>query len=212
VPELDAAFAELTAMAGGGAQPSYLGDGDIPKEVVSEFFEAADSLFRIAPWRVVAEEQIVGVDIPGLKVKGACLSVIGGNDESFGLLLFRSLEDYLAFGTRPVRGGRSKDRIAMRSMSFGTRKELPPSMLREIKTHRWQVAGAKAYATLFCVDKGMEPVPVTTRDFRIMTACASAFLLFLAQHRDIFDADRAAVVKASFSHESGLMVLLTAPY
>jgi hypothetical protein len=78
VPEVDAAFAELAQMVGDGAQASYLGDGDIPEDVVAEFFDAAYSLFHTAPWRVVAEEQIIGVDIPKLKVKGACLSVIGG--------------------------------------------------------------------------------------------------------------------------------------
>jgi hypothetical protein len=213
VPELDAAFAELVEMIGGkAAEPSYLDGGDIPEEVVAEFFEAAQSLFKTAPWRIVAEHQTIGVDIPGLKVKGACLSVIGGIEESFGLLLFRSLDDYLAFGKRPVKGGRTKDRVAMRSMSFNSRKEMPPSILREIKTHRWKVAGAKAYPMLFCVDKNMQPLPVTERDFRIMTACSSAFLVFLADHRDVFNAERPAVVKASFLDETGLMVIFTAPY
>src|SRR4051812_35665335 len=129
VPELDAAYAELTEMTGGQAQPSYLGGGDIPEDVVGEFFGAAYGLFKTAPWRFVAEHQIVGVDIPKPKVKGACLSVIGGIEESFGLLLFRSLDDYLAFGKRPVKGSRTKDRTAMRSMSFNSRKEMPPSVL-----------------------------------------------------------------------------------
>jgi hypothetical protein len=212
VPELDAAFAGLTEMVGGEAEPSYLYGGNIPEEVVAEFFVAAHALFKAAPWRVVAEHQIVGVDIPKLKVKGACLSVIGGNDESFGLLLFRSLEDYFAFGERPAKGERRKDPVAMRSMSFGSRKEIPPSMLREIKAHRWRVAGAKAYPTLFCVDKAMQPRPVTERDFRIMNACAFAFLLFFEQHRDLFEPEPAAGVKASYLDEGGLLVIFTAPY
>lgn len=213
VPELDAAFAELSGMAAAEAQPSYLAGGNIPEEVVAEFFAAAQSLYHNAPWLVVGEHQVVGVDIPKLKVKGACLSVIGGNDESFGLLLFRSLEDYLAFGKRPAKKGRTKDQVAMRSMSFGNRKELPPLMIREIKKHRWPVAGPKAYPTLFCVDKVMQPLPVTERDYRIMSACAFAFLLFFKEHRDIFEADvPAAIVKASFVDETGLMVIFTAPY
>jgi hypothetical protein len=211
VPELDAAFDELTETLGRESKPSYLYGGEIPEEVVAEFFVAAHALFKTAPWRAVAEHQIVGVDIPKLKVKSACLSVIGGNDESFGLLLFRSLEDYLAFGQRPAKG-RRKDPVAMRSMSFGSRKEIPPSMLREIKTHGWPVAGAKAYPTLFCIDRDMQQVPVAERDFRIVTACAGAFLLFFEQHRDIFEAEPSAVVKASYFDEAGLMVIFTAPY
>ncbi len=211
VPELDAAFDALTETLGRESKPSYLYGGEIGEDVVAEFFVAAQALFKTAPWGLVAEHQIVGVDISKLKVKGACLSVIGGNDESFGLLLFRSVEDYFAFGTRPAKR-RRKDPVAMRSMSFGSRKEIPPSMLREIKAHHWPVAGAKAYPTLFCVDNEMQQVPVTERDFRIMNACAGAFLLFLEQHRDIFEAGPAVGVKASYIDDSGLMVIFTAPY
>jgi hypothetical protein len=212
VPELDAAFAGLEEMVGGAAEPSYLYGGEIPEEVVTGFFVAAQALFKAAPWRAIAEHKVVGVDIPRLKVKGACLSVIGGNNESFGLLLFRSLEDYLSFGKRPAKGGRRKDPIAMRSMSFSSRKEIPPSMQREIKTHHWPVASPKAYPALFCVDRQMQPAPVTERDYRIMSACASAFLLFFEQHAEIFEEDRPAGVKASYIDESGLQVMFTAPY
>jgi hypothetical protein len=212
VPELDVAFAEMAQMTGGAAKPSYFGGG-IPEETVAEFFVAAQSLFKPAPWVLVEEHQVVGVDIPRLKVKGACLSVIGGNEESFGILLFRSVEDYLAFGKRPAKGGPRKDRVAMRSMSFGSRKEIPPSMIREIKKHGWPVAGAHAYPTLFCVDRAMEPVPVAERDFWIMSACASAFVSFFKEHGEMFiDTERAKVVRASYSDDDGLDVTFTAPY
>jgi hypothetical protein len=213
VPELDASFAEMAKMTGGAAKPSYLQEGAISEETIAEFFVAAQSLFKAAPWCLVQEQQIVGVDIPRLKVKGACLSVIGGNDESFGILLFRSVEDYLAFGTRPAKGGPRKDRVAMRSMSFGSRKEIPPSMLREIKKHGWPVAGAHAYPTLFCVDRAMESVPVAERDFWIMSACAFAFVLFFKEHGEIFvDPEHATAIKASYINSEGLVVFFMAPY
>jgi len=212
VPELDAAYAGLTEMAGQDAEPSYLNSGEIPEDVVAEFFVAAQALYKAAPWRAIAEGQTVGVEIPGLKVKGACLSVIGGNNESLGLLLFRSLDDYLAFGEAPAKGGRRKDPVAMRSMSFSSRKEMPPSMLREIKKHDWPVTGPNAYPALFCVDKEMQPLPVTERSYRIMSACTFAFLLFFEQHAEIFATERPAVVKASYIDETGLLVTFTAPY
>jgi hypothetical protein len=189
----------MAKITGGAAKQSYLQEGEIAEETVAEFFVAAQSLFKAAPWGVVQEHQIVGVDIPRLKVEGACLSVIGGNEESFGILLFRSVEDYLAFGKRRAKGGPRKDRGAMRSMSFGSRKEIPPSMLREIKKHGWPVAGAKAYPTLFCVDQTMEPVPVAERDFWIMSACAFAFLLFSrSMARSSTTPERANAIKTSY--------------
>jgi hypothetical protein len=212
VPELDAAFAEMIGMTGGAAKPSYLA-GDVPEETVAEFFAAAQSLFKAAPWSLVLEHQVVGVDIPRLKIKGACLSVIGGNDESFGILLFRSTEDYRAFGRRPANRGARKDPVALRSMSFGSRKEIASPMLREIKKHGWPVAGAHAYPTLFCVDRMMEPLPVTERDFWIMSACALAFVLFFKEHGEMFvDVERATPIKASYINDEDLVVIFTAPY
>jgi hypothetical protein len=213
VPELDATFADMVKTTGGAAMPSYLQEGEIAEETIGEFFLAAQALFKAAPWGLVLEHQIVGVDIPRLKVKGACLSVIGGNDESFGILLFRSIEDYLAFGKRPAKGGPRKDRVAMRSMSFGSRKEIPPSMLREIKKHGWAVAGADAYPTLFCVDTAMEPMPVAERDFWIMSACAFAFVLFFKEHGEIFvDPESANAITVSYINSEGLVVIFRAPY
>ncbi len=100
----------------------------------------------------------------------------------------------------------------MRSMSFGRKKELPPSLIREIEQHRWPVAGAKAYPTLFCVDREMNPVPAVARDYRIMTACARAFLTFFDGHRDLFEADYPETIRETITDDGDVAVTLTAPY
>jgi hypothetical protein len=163
VPELDAVFKKLIKETAGDTKASYLAGGTIPVEIIGKFFEAAESLFNQAPWGLVLEHQLVGVDIPKLKVKGACVSVIGNVGESMGLLLFRSVADYLAFGSRRPIGQRTKG-FSVRSMSFGKRKDLPSSMTREIKKHGWPVAGPHAYPTLFALDRAMEPLPLTAHD------------------------------------------------
>lgn len=210
VPELDRVFYDLSEKTAAGVQPSYLDDGSIPVDVVAEFFDAAQSLFYAAPWTVIQDHQLVGVDIPKLKVKGACLSVIGNAGESRGLLLFRSLEDYLSFGTRRPKG-RAKDRFSVRSMSFGPRKEPPPSMIREIKEHHWPIAGPQAYPSLFGLDRAMEPLPITARDYRIMTKLTLAFLVFFENYRSIFESDRPDNIQRSFT-EDDLTVTFTAPF
>jgi hypothetical protein len=211
VPELDRVFADLTEATGRDAPPSYLNGGTINAEVVAEFFEAAQSLYYAAPWSVVQEHQLVGVDIPKLKVKGACVSIIGGVGESSGLLLFRSIDDYLAFGARRAKG-RAKDRYSVRSMSFGRKNEVAPSMIREIKEHRWPVAGPLAYPTLFALDRALEPMPITARDYRIMTKLALAFLVFFKDYRSIFETDEPEAIKTSFIDEDELQVIFTAPF
>lgn len=210
VPELDRVFADFEEKTAAGMQPSYLDGGNTPADVVTEFFDAAQSLFYAAPWTVIQDHQLVGVDIPKLTVKRACLSVIGNAGESSGLLLFRSLEDYLSFGT-PRPKGRMKDRFSVRSMSFGPRKKLPASMMREIKDHHWPVAGPQAYPTLFGLDRAMESLPITARDYRIMTKLTLAFLVFFENHRSIFETDRPDNIRRSFT-EDDLTVTFTAPF
>jgi hypothetical protein len=208
VPELDAVFAELVEATAGEAKPSYLGAGTIPTEVVAEFFAAARSLYEAAPWTLVMEHQVVGVDIPKLKMKGACISVIGYAGESSGLLLFRSLADYVAFARRrPMRG----KGFSVRSMSFGSRKELPSSMIGEIKKHGWPVAGPHAYPTLFGLDRAYEPLPITADDYGLMTKVARAFVAFFKDHGSIFASDRPETIQRSFTGDD-LTVTLTAPF
>jgi hypothetical protein len=210
VRELDAAFRDLDEKTAAGIQPSYLDDGNIPAGVVAEFFEAAQSLFYAAPWAVIQDHQLVGVDIPKLKIKAACLSVIGNAGESSGLLLFRSFEDYLSFGTRRPKS-RAKDQFSVRSMSFGPRNEIASSMIREIKEHRWPIAGPQAYPKLFGLDRAMESLPITAHDYRIMTTLTLAFLLFFEDYRSIFETDRPDRIQRSFT-EDDLTVTFTAPF
>jgi hypothetical protein len=211
VPELDEAFEQLTeALAASQQEPSYLGDGEIPHAAVAELFSAATVLFRTAPWQHVSDQQIVRVDIPEYDIEGACLSIIGAARDSFGLLLFRSLEDFEAFGEQLWRPGDGQS--AMRSLSFGPKKRLPPAMVREIEQYGWPVAGAKAYPTLFAVDAALQPVPATERDLRIMTACTRAFVSFFEERGSIFTDDDLPPVRVSIGRDDDVTVTLTAPY
>ncbi|HSY51444.1 MAG TPA: SEC-C domain-containing protein [Thermoanaerobaculia bacterium] len=216
VPELDAVFTELIEKMDNdeegkkATQPTYLGGGDIPATVVKDFFSAAALLFRATPWRHVAEYQVLRVDIPRFDIENACLSVIGAGRESLGILLFRSIHDFLTFGSTAVSpsvtGG-----IVMRSLSFDRKKGMPLSLIREIEQHRWPIAGAKAYPALICIDKEMSPIEPEEEDYRIMTACAHVFAAFFASHRRIFAVDAPEQVCEVFSADD-VTVTITAPY
>ncbi len=217
VPELDDVFAEL---AGPTAPPpaltSYLADGVSP-DLVRTFFSAASSLFRAAPWRHVTEQQVLCVDIPELQVKEACLTVIGGAGESRGLLLFRSLDAFMNFGSAlppdpdEMLAPRPSQEANLLSLSFDPKKFLPPEMVAEIRAHRWEVAGAKAYPALLAFDAESVPLQLTERSYRIMTACATAFLAFFARHRDYFEWEGTEVEGGSFTTDDDVAVTIT-PY
>jgi hypothetical protein len=209
-PELDPVFADLAAHFGGAI--SYLGNGDIPPKRIAALFTAAQALHAAAPWRHLLDGQIVRVDIPRYGIRGGALSVIGNRGESFGLLLFDTIDDFFAVqNERPPRSATS-DRIVLRSLSLTRREELVPSLLREIEQHGWPVAADDAYPVIFSLDAEHEQMPLTDHDVRIMTACTTAFLAFYALHRDMFDEKTPELTRFPSRGDDGAEVLITAPF
>lgn len=209
VPELDSVFAELLEEMDDGTlfDPTYLGDGIVPA-VVHRFFATAAQFYRKAPWNVVDEDQVLGVDIPELGVKGHCLSIVGGAGISQGFLLYSSFDAQVRFPDKDATLD-SGDRVL--SLSYDPRKDLPVSMVREVEQHRWPVAGAKAYPMVMAVDADRRAQPVSQRGYRIVTACTAAFLSFLAKHPRIFDDDDLETAEKTF-RKDGLSVTLTIPH
>ena len=219
VPELDAVVADMERSFS-EAMPtelSYLAGGSIAPEVVARLFAAASRFFRAAPWRHVTENQLIGVDIPALEIEGGCLCVVGGQGESFGLLLFRSLEALERYGSRTPgpRGDDEElllgDEPELLSISFDRKRDLPPAMRKEVDQYRWQVAGTKAFPIVMAVDENAVPRQTEEPDLRVLTACAAAFTEFLGRHRDLFAAADPESISESITLEDGMTVTLTAP-
>ena len=212
VPELDDTFDDfLENLADWARRSRHLAGGDIPPPLVEELFKAASLLFRTAPWHRMSDQQIVRVDIPSLGMDGACLSVIGAAGESFGFMLFESVDDYHAFILPPAPAA-ANDRVTMRSLSFDRQEELPPSLLQEIEEHGWTVAGRNAYPVVLCVTAAREALAITEQDVRILTAVTRAFLAFFVRHRELFELDDPEPVREAIQGEDGLEITLTAPY
>ncbi len=218
VPELDEAFEAFAASMDSTADPTYLGDGEIAPEAMETLFAAAARYFRAAPWRWMPDDRLVRVDIPRLGIEGGCLSVIGAAEESFGLLLFSSIDAFVDFSTTPpeVRDGVSAKAeepggFFMLSLSFDRRGDVPPKMLAEIKRYRWPVAGAKGYPIVFAITEARRPRPVSAREIAIMTAATSAFVAFFDRHGDVLRSGRTEPVTEVFRGEDGVTVTLAVP-
>ena len=219
VPELDAVVADMERSFS-EAMPtelSYLAGGSIAPEVVARLFSAASRFFRAAPWRHVTENQLIGVDIPALEIEGGCLCIVGGQGESFGLLLFRSLEALERYASqKPGPGGNDEelllgDEPELLSISFDRKRDLPPAMRKEVDQHRWEVAGTKAFPIVMAVDENAVPHQAEEPDLRVLSACAAAFTEFLGHHRDLFAAADPESISESIKLEDGMIVTLTAP-
>jgi len=76
-PELDRLIDLMVAsmLEGGGTGPSYFENGRVTEDTLASLFQAADTLFQAAPWKLARDSQVMRLDFPALGVEGACVSV-----------------------------------------------------------------------------------------------------------------------------------------
>jgi SEC-C motif len=81
--------------------------------------------------------------------------------------------------------------VAVLSINFGGRKELPRGRARETKRHAWPVAGPRAYPWILAVAVDGLSRPVTERDYAYATALLEALAVFLREHAVVFEEEPA---------------------
>lgn len=213
-PELDDPLAELTARMAEGPPTSYL-DNRLSAEDVAALFAAAAALYRLAPWKVLDDDQIIEVNIPEFDVHGACLSIIGSLGESFGMILFGSLADYERMlelsAELEASGDLDKIDFDMTALNYERGADLPPGLRREVKRHGWPVATAAAYPVVQHRGPGGLARPVTPRELHVITACAEALVSALEQHQDASATRALPHLSRSHVDRRGVEVQLQSP-
>jgi len=195
---------------------SYFEGGGIPTQTIASLFGAAQLLFRVAPWKVADDSQLLRLDIPAFGVEGACLSIIGALGESLGFIVFPSLVAYEQFLDAAEAGfdldGAVDLGTSTLSLNFERGADLPASMHREAAKHGWPVADATAYPWVQHRDRDGVLRPLTARDVQIVSACAVSLSTFFSKHGRIFEHEAFEPVCESFTDENDLEVRFTAPY
>ncbi|MCK5795725.1 MAG: hypothetical protein KAI47_00965 [Deltaproteobacteria bacterium] len=205
-------FEEVLEMLGSGAlqggeaghEPSFF-ERDVSADALASLFRNAEALFRVAPWRLASDDQVLGVDIPALDIDGACLSIIGTLEESLGFILFPSFEAYdnfLEFAERrPTGHGPIDMGTSIFALDFERGATLPASLRKEISQHGWPVADARAYPMIHHRDSDGIPRPLCDHDVRVMAACAGALAAFMAKNGAIFAEEYPEPLGESFFDE-----------
>jgi len=199
-----------------GEELSYFEGGRVSPESVEGLFGAAGVLFRVTPWTVAADMQVLRLDIPQLGVEGACVSIIGALGESVGLLIFPSFVAHERFLEAAESFDASRGLIDMGtpilSLNFERGADLPAGMRREVARHGWPVAGPDAYPWVQNRDRDGVLGPLTERDVLIVSACANSLAAFFGKHRRLFESDEFEPVCESWFDRDGLEVRFTVPY
>lgn len=183
-PEIDAVLSAMSAdMAERASQQrSYLAS-DITAEMVAALFRATAGLFRAQPWAAAPGDACISVSIESLGLRDAALSIIGQLGESFGFILFRSIEDHQSFMQAAARIERG-ERPALPphlALNFERGAEMGNSLRKEIAMHGWEVATANAYPWLIAVDTDLVARGPTALEIRMVEAIALALPLLLRQ-------------------------------
>jgi len=190
LPALDRAARSLLAHLGAsergrgavGTSPTWRSWG-LPEPAIRDLFAAAAAFHREAPWRDVANVQVLDAVTPGGTRWTVCVLGNGGNE--FGLALYASREDFF----RQIETDRlAPDALAalrglVLSLTFSRRDELLPAMRQEILAAGWEVAAPGAYPVLLTVNA---PAGSVTRSQAVdLELLLRAVPRFVERHREL---------------------------
>jgi len=165
---------------------SYLENGNVSAQTMGRFFKAAARLWRVAPWRVVDDSQLLQLDCPELEARKKCISIIGNLGESYGVLVFDSVRDYQVMAERGealMAGDSPRDLgTGIFSINFDRGSDIPKAMRREVAKFGWEVPDASAYPRVQWADPDKLLRPLVDRDLVFATACTEAVAEFFAKH------------------------------
>ncbi|HYN03790.1 MAG TPA: SEC-C domain-containing protein [Vicinamibacteria bacterium] len=196
VPELRAPLAALSRFVGrggGSRREEPLWTDEASAEARIGFFQAATQFERSAPWEVAGDGQVLRVDVPALGWDGACASILGAAGEEFGLLLLRSVEDYVAFGRLAGEAGRPARRrraigIPLLSVNFDHPDAITGGkvLAKRARAHGWKPGPEGRLAYLVKVSPDSVVQPITTDDYRLATASLEAVRVFVEKNLRLF--------------------------
>ncbi|MEB3316783.1 MAG: DUF6398 domain-containing protein [Cyanobacteriota bacterium] len=156
---------------------------DLNADELREFFADAAALYERRPWeRIPSDGHLFQVTCLPLGIRGWTCCVIGQNKESYGVIVFDSVDDY----ERYVEAGEQADAgdetalerfPSYRAINFEPKRALPEALLREIEMHNWPVAEGDAFPTLLLVEPDLVLMPPRTMDYLrmrllVQTLCA----------------------------------------
>ncbi|MBI5497037.1 MAG: hypothetical protein HY904_18630 [Deltaproteobacteria bacterium] len=182
-PGLDEPFnAMLRALGGPTLQPDYLGDPAVTPAMVKTFFQAADLLWKAAPWRYVqGDMQTLALSIPALGIQDHVVSVMGAAGEQFGWVLWETpgaFRQFTAVGEEVAAAGEDMPPEAMYwlSVTFEDMRDLPNRLQKQAKKLRGH---SRQGVPLIMAFRDGRPVHPNPREYRVAIALSEAVAGFI---------------------------------
>jgi hypothetical protein len=188
VPELQELVASLSEMPIPESDEDlvgYLHEDRITPEIVAPFFRSASRLYRKTPWGYMTDGFLLKLDIPAMGIQDACISIMGAVGESYGFLIFESIEDFTIMVDRSEEILSKKKReigVPIFSVNFDRGSDLPKSMRKQASQHGWEVPNPNAFPSILRLDADGIAIPPGPCDYRLATACSEALTRFLSRY------------------------------
>jgi len=160
---------------------SDIGDDNI---AIESFFNSAAALYQCKPWDTVPHDQsLIGVTIDSFGVTDGAICVIGQMNDSFGFVLFDSLNEHeqYALMSDAFERGEQPNIPPHRSLSFDNANDIHPTLRKDIARHQWTVAHANAYPCLMAPTDGNTLRALTEADVELFDVIAQGLRTALGQ-------------------------------
>jgi hypothetical protein len=170
-PELDDVVAALAAHleASPPVDETYFVGGAKPAQLAT-FFAVAARLYRARPWDAVPADECLSIDCDALGITNGRLCVVGQMGQSYGFAVYPTEAAFQAAidaGSSDVLPPTIPPQIMF---SWDDRGDIGDARAKEVKTHRWELAGPRAYPSALRVDDDGIPRPLVASELAAVTA------------------------------------------
>ena len=191
--------------------------GDVDGETLAAFFAAADRVYALAPWERASDTQVLGVDASAYGWgKAACLSIIGALDESHGLLLFKSFEDFEEF-PQDMESAQASGRPAvvdapMFVINFDHKRDAPKDRVRQAKAFGLAPRHARGFPWIQHFGPRSTSLDLDAGDYVFATALLDAVAVLLEKYPDVFESDLERPLRTGGPRSSRGVIKLAVPH
>ena len=170
---------------------AFVPGGKRPTEKSRALFAAAADLYRAAPWKTLADSELLCVESDDAALDGTVVSIIGSLGQNRGLLAFRSVQDFDRFlvlararevGERSRRRDRATRALVYLGLDFNPREGLSPALGRALAKAELPLAAPDALPLSYRVTGAERMDPTSTEETARLTVLAEAVAGFWREH------------------------------
>ena len=181
--QIDLLFEDLTQFLGRDDPPSLMEATGLEPDRMADFYRAAAEFYREAPWRKLGYESAIRINCPSIKGGPWYAVVMGQSGMTFGVALYDDLKLLRRLWSNDASEEENAMQTVALSLTFDDESEVSEADLGDVKVHGFEVAGRRAYPTIFRKEKGMSIRPPLPWEVDLMEACLRSIPQFVAARR-----------------------------